>query len=73
MRTVKELKDFLSHFDDTDMLCAFDEPEHNILVCHNPESGLLLFDQKRQDIGFFSDVKNDTDWYCSANERRRLT
>ena len=71
MRTVKELKDFLSNFDDTDMLCTFDEPEHNINPALTPlpshQSGLLLFNQKRQDIGFFSDFKNDTDWYYSAN------
>ena len=58
MRTVKELKDFLSNFNDTDRLCAFEEPAHNI----NPESGILIFNQKRQDIGFFSDSKYDADW-----------
>jgi hypothetical protein len=51
MRTVKELKDFLSAFEDTDLVRVWHPAVCNVYV----GEGFLVTDPERNQIGFLSD------------------
>jgi hypothetical protein len=61
MRTVKQLKIFLDHFKDADLVCAW---------CPDPgdedcSEGITISTKNGIDIGFFGDHDGEQDWIAN--------